>query len=115
MLDYGLETLLNLDQFEFTYESGHWYKIEAKLVWPSDKRPHGIKYNLTLHDKYNKRVLGMDNAHGIKLGKKFRGRGLVYDHIHKNKIDKGSPYEFENALRLLQDFFEKVNKVIASE
>ena len=54
----------------------------------------------------------MDNAHGIKLGKKFIGRLVVYDHLHKNKIDKGTPYEFKNAEKLLQDFFDHISKIL---
>jgi hypothetical protein len=111
-LDYGLENLLNLDEFEFTYETGHWYKIEAKLVEPTKERPHGIRYNLTFHDKYNKRIFGIDNSHGVNLGKRFSGRLITYDHLHKNKVDKGTPYEFENAEKLLQDFFENINKIL---
>ena len=103
-MDYGLEHLLNLDEFEFTYESGHWYKIEVMLVELTKERPHGIRYNLTFHDKHNQRIFGMDNAHGIKAGKKYSARLLSYDHFHKNKIDKGTPYVFESAEKLLQDF-----------
>jgi len=33
--------------------------------------PHGIRYSLTLHDKYGARVLGYDNAHAVKPPKKF--------------------------------------------
>lgn len=81
---------------------------------PSQFIPHGIRYNLTLHDKYNKRVFGMDNAHGIKPPKKgmYTGR-LVYDHIYRSSIDKGYPYHFVSAIQLIEDFFLKIDDVIA--
>ncbi len=28
--------------------------------------PHGIRYALTLHDRYGTRLLGFDNAHAVK-------------------------------------------------
>ena len=110
-MDYGLDYLLSLDGFEFTYENGYWYKIEVKVVQSTKERPHGIKYNLTLHDKYNKRIFGMDNSHGISARKKISGRVLVYDHMHKNKFDKGTIYKFQNAEKLLLDFFKYVDNV----
>lgn len=113
-MDYGLENLLNLDGLEFSYETGHWYKIEVQLIDPTPERPHGIRYNLTFHDKYNKRIFGFDNAHSIKPGKKFTARLVQYDHLHKNKADKGTPYEFESAEKLLQDFFDNINKIIGA-
>ncbi len=62
----GLESLLELDGEIFPMEKGYWTKIEAKMVQPNDKIPHGIKYSLTLHDRNNSRILGYDNAHGFK-------------------------------------------------
>lgn len=54
----------------------------------------------------------MDNAHLIKPGKKFTVKLVAYDHLHKSKVDKGTPYEFESAEKLLQDFFENINKIL---
>lgn len=51
--DQGLEVLLSLDGTEYTEENGYWYKIEAKRVSVTIERPHGISYNLTLHDNFN--------------------------------------------------------------
>ncbi|MCF6765187.1 hypothetical protein L3V82_05340 [Thiotrichales bacterium 19S3-7] len=55
--DVGIDTLLELNGEIFHDDSGYWYKIEAYLVEPTKERPHGIRYNLTLHNKYNKRIL----------------------------------------------------------
>ena len=80
----------------------------------SEHIPHGIRYCLTLHDRYGTRVLGYDNAHAVKLPKKFKfaGRRLSYDHRHRTSSDKGVPYLFESPQRLLEDFFAEVDRVI---
>ncbi|WP_213057346.1 hypothetical protein, partial [Escherichia coli] len=83
--DFGLDTLLSMHGYQHHMDNGYWWKIEAYQVSPSPFRPHGIRYNLTLHDRYNSRVFGMDNAHGIKPPKKgrFTGKLTVYDHVHR--------------------------------
>lgn len=111
-MDYGLETLLSLNGFEYTYENGYWYRIEVSLIDATTERPHGLRYNLTFHNKYNKRIFGMDNAHGIKSGKKFQGRLISYDHLHKSTVDKGTPYKFDSPEKLLQDFFKHIDKIL---
>jgi hypothetical protein len=112
--DVGLENLLALDGTEFTEENGYWYKIEATKIEPTKERPHGIRYNLTLHDNFNQRILGFDNAHAISLqrGNRYSGHIIKYDHIHKSIKDKGTPYKFESAEQLLKDFFTAVNSII---
>jgi predicted secreted protein len=78
---------------------------------PNDKVPHGIRYSLTLHDRNNVRVLGYDNAHGIKpKKKKFGAKKTEWDHRHeKNRVES---YEFENAAQLLVDFWNDVNRIM---
>ncbi len=63
---------------------------------------------------YGRRILGYDNAHLIKLPKKFKfaGQILPYDHRHRHVSDKGVPYEFKDAYQLLSDFFEEVDLVL---
>lgn len=68
--DYGLRTLLDMHGYQFTLDNGYWWKIEAWGIEKSRFRPHGIRYNLTLHNAYNHRVFGMDNAHAIEPPKK---------------------------------------------
>ena len=112
--DIGLETLLDLDGSILEQEGGYWMKIEARRVPVSAYLLHGIRYSLTLHDKYGTRVLGYDNAHAVKPPKKFKFAGLrmPYDHRHRTLSDKGVPYAFETAHRLLEDFFAEVDRVI---
>lgn len=112
--DAGLDALLDLNGQTFVEECGYWYKFEVRMVEPSDVVPHGIKYNLTLHDQYNRRVMGFDNAHAVqpKKGSRFRGRRVVYDHKHVDEKDKGTPYDFSSAAQLLEDFFDEANRIV---
>lgn len=112
--DSGLETLLDLDGGILEQEGGFWIKVEARRVEPSTNAPHGIRYSLTLHNEHGTRVMGYDNAHAVKPPKKFKfaGQRLPYDHKHGSSRDKGVPYMFESAQRLLEDFFAEVDRVI---
>ena len=113
--DAGLDNLLELNDTEYHEENGYWYKIEVSLVEPSAGIPHGIRYNLTLHDSKNRRVFGFDNAHAPKVKKakgqgKYKGRIVEYDHVHKSESDPGTPYKFKDAQTLMSDFLDEVTK-----
>lgn len=112
--DKAVETLLELHGHILDQGDGYWLKIEAWRVDPSTGIPHGIRYSLTLHGPYGKRILGFDNAHSVKPPKKFKyaGRILAYDHQHRHASDKGVPYEFTDAHQLLVDFFAEVDRVL---
>jgi len=100
-----LENLLILDGDIFPMDNGYWVKFEAKQIEPSEFIPHGIKYSLTLHDKFNQRVVGYDNAHGFRpRAGKHGAKKETWDHIHK-KLDV-HPYEFETAAQLIEDFWK---------
>ena len=117
-VDNGLEYLLDLDGEILVQENGYWIKIEARLLdEPTRECPHGIKYSLTLHDNSGERVLGFDNAHPIKTRKhgRYIARKIVYDHKHTNSSDKGTPYTFESAGQLLEDFFDEVDKMLSEK
>ena len=112
--DAGLDVLLDLHGTEYTEENGYWYRIAAWRVQPRPEIPHGIRYNLTLHNSYNLRIMGFDNAHAIKPRKrgKFKGRIISYDHQHKSTTDRGTPYAFSSAQQLLEDFFNEVTRIV---
>ena len=95
-------------------EDGYWWKIEAWRVAPTKERPHGIRYNLTLHNEFNTRIFGYDNAHAVKPPQKakFSGKKYEYDHMHKSAVDKDTPYEFSDCYTLLQDFFNGIDATI---
>lgn len=115
--DAALDFLLELDGTEYHEESGYWHKIEVSLVDPNPTIPHGIKYNLTLHDPNNRRILGFDNAHAAKVKKgkgsgKYKGRIVEYDHAHYSEKDRGTPYKFKDAETLIADFYTEMDKRI---
>jgi len=108
--DIGLETLLSLDGEIFPMDNGFWTKIEVKQVECSEKIPHGIRYSLTLHDKNNHRIFGIDNAHGFRpRRKRYSAKKITWDHQHKK--ENVLPYEFESAEVLLTDFWAEVDKL----
>lgn len=111
----GVETLLDLNGSVLDQERGYWIKLEAWRVEASQQIPHGIRYSLTLHEPYGRRILGYDNAHAAKPPKKLKhsGRIVAYDHVHRHSADKGVPYEFKNAEQLLTDFFAHVDSILA--
>ena len=110
--DLGLETLLQLDGEVFPMDNGFWVKFNIRITPENVHIPHGIRYSLTLHDKFNTRIIGYDNAHAIKPPKKkrFSGTRQIWDHKHQKT--KVHPYEFESAFQLLEDFWQDVNSII---
>lgn len=112
--DLGLGTLLDLNGYIADQGGGYWVKVDAWQVSPTPEIPHGIRYSLTLHEPYGKRILGYDNSHAVKPPKKFKyaGQRLTYDHKHRHVSDKGVPYEFTDAGQLMTDFFNEVDRVL---
>lgn len=113
--DHGIDTLLDLDGQIIDQCHGYWVRFEVQRVDVSSAVPHAIRYSLTLHAPYGKRLLGYDNAHAVKPPKKFKYAGrriLAYDHKHRHASDKGVPYEFQDAAQLLADFFADVDRVL---
>ena len=64
--DPGIENLLELHGQIIDQGEGYWIKIEAWRTDPTAKVPHGLRYSLTLHEPDGTRILGYDNAHGVK-------------------------------------------------
>jgi hypothetical protein len=112
--DETLVTLLNLDGEIFPMDNGYWTKFEVYRVNPEQHIPHGVRYSLTLHDRFNRRVPGFDNAHAIRSARKgFGARKITWDHKHKR--DTISPYEYESASQLLEDFWREVERIMGQE
>lgn len=110
--DPALDVLLDLNDENLEQDNGYWIRIEARLVKASNAIPHGLRYSLTLHNPYGKRVLGYDNAHAVKPPKKHAGRLSAFDHKHRHVADHGIPYRFTTAEQLLNDFFADVNRIL---
>lgn len=112
MKNKGLDNLLDLNDTIIGLEDDHWVKFSVWVIAKNKKRPHNIRYSLTLHDKSGVRLLGFDNAHEISYGKtnKFSPPKRQYDHWHSNPEDEGQPYSFIDAYTLLSDFWEQVDQ-----
>ena len=111
--DHTLENLLDLDGDIYVIDeaAGYWVKFAIRRVTPCPERPHGIEYSLTLHDSDNRRLVGFDNAHTAPSTKRSeRGVGRAYDHRHR--LGKVKPYSYENAAKLVADFWEAVDEVL---
>ncbi len=83
--DPGIENLLALDGQIVDQHHGYWVKIEARRVEPTAEIPHGIRYSLTLHEPYGKRILGYLNF-VVDNNTKF--------HSHSEFADRGVPIGF---------------------
>lgn len=110
--DYGLENLLALDGDTYViHEAGYWVKFEVKRVRASLEWPHGIRYSLTLHGPGNERLVGFDNAHAVRKTSGPGGKSkTAYDHRHGLKGIR--PYTYDNALKLIDDFWVAVDQVL---
>jgi len=111
--DFGLENLLALngDRY-FVDEKGEFEVIfKVKCVALKPETPHGLKYSLVLLNAKGERVVGFDNAHVARQGSgPGKKRSLQLDHKHiGNRV---TPYDFKDALTLLQDFWKEVDKRI---
>ena len=89
----------------------HWVKFSVKRVVPSPEKPHGLSYSLTLHDESGKRLVGFDNAHSVGVGKGF-GRKKKKRYDHKHRLRTVLPYEYQDAISLLTDFWTSVDEVL---
>lgn len=67
-------------------------KWTCRVVSVTAERPHGIRYSLTLHVLDNTRLIGFDNAHGVKplaSHPKHAGESFPYDYRHRHVLDEG--------------------------
>ena len=111
--DPSLTLLLDLDGTNIGVGTGFWIKVRAWVIEPDEARPHGIRYELTLHDAGNRRVLGFDNAHSVRRpGGRDVEQPRTFDHLHRGPKDAGKPYAYVSAGQLLEDFWEAVFKAL---
>lgn len=111
--DSSLSVLLDLDGTKVGVGTHYWVKISAWVVETDEARPHGIRYELTLHDAGNRRILGFDNAHAVKRpGGRFVEQPRAYDHRHRGPKDAGVPYSYVSAGKLVADFWQAVFKAL---
>ncbi len=92
--DKTLESLLDLDGIKMVIDDklGLWIKFEVSITSVST-RSNGVRYSLSLHDRYGLRILGFDNAHEIKYAaKRMVAPKRTFDHWHYDEYDEGRPY-----------------------
>jgi Family of unknown function (DUF6516) len=112
--DESLDRLLDLDGFLAEVGGGFWVKIVARRVPPDAARPHGVSYTLTLHDPGGRRVVGIDNAHVVRLTRGPAGRSsTARDHLHRGESVRG--YVYRNADTLMDDFWREVEAILKKE
>jgi hypothetical protein len=109
--DEDLDRLLDLDGFLAEVGGGFWVKIVVRRVPPDAHRPHGLTYSLTLHEPGGHRVLGIDNAHVVRLATGPAGRAAAsIDHLHRG--DSVHRYAYQDADPLISDFWREVEAVL---
>lgn len=93
---------------------GFWVTIVARRVPPDADHPHGVNDSLTLHDSGGQRVLGIDNAHLVRLTRGPPGRfSAVRDHLHRGESVRA--YSYRSADALLDDFWREVEAILKRE
>ncbi len=106
--DHTLDVLLELDGEVFVVDpaGGHWVKFVVTRVPASTEKPHGLDYSLTLHGPDGERLIGFDNAHAVA----HHHAGAPYDHRHRRRHVR--PYAYHDAVTLLRDFWDAVDRML---
>ena|SRR5579864_8865145 len=111
--DQTLAYLLELDGEEIVYDGGYVARFRARRVKVTPERPHGVSYSLTFHAADSRRLTGFDNAHGVPhRGARFVRGQTAFDHWHRDETDKGRPYRFKDAEKLIGDFFNEIGRIL---
>jgi hypothetical protein len=111
--DHTLEFLLAFHGRQHTYPRGYWTKFEIQRCPITKERPHGLSYSFTLHAPDGTRLIGFDNAHTVRpLGSRYKKRSVTTDHWHRTAKDPGRPYQFVDAEKLIDDFFDEVERIL---
>ena len=110
--DHGLDTLLDLHgQTFFVDEFGHWVKFVVRRTEVTAARPHGLRYSLTLHAPDGTRLVGFDNAHPVR-DRGRPGAGLRRESDHRHRLRVVRPYDYADAVTLLEDFWAEVDSIL---
>ena len=110
--DASLDTLLDLHLTILVVdEAGYWVKFSVVEVPPTPAQPHGLDYELTLHDPRSRRIAGFDNAHPAPRRSGPSGRRHE-SHDYKHRFRTVAAYDYRDAEALLIDFWALVDSVI---
>ena len=111
--DPALDTLLDLDGQVLVVDPDgrYWVRFVVRRVPPTESRPHGLNYSMTLHGPDDQRLVGFDNAHPARTRAGPGGKaGGAFDHRHRLKTVR--PYEYRDAAALLADFWAVVDQAL---
>jgi hypothetical protein len=103
--DHSLDALLELDGQVLVVDpvGKHWVKFNVQRVPVTPEKPHGLNYELSLHDANGERLVGFDNADPIRRSAGPAGRSRKeQDHKHRERFVR--PYDYHDAAALLADF-----------
>jgi hypothetical protein len=108
-----LETLLALDGSSYEFAEGYLIEIKVGRTDATEQRPHGISYTLVLRQKGRSPLIRFDNSHAVERpGGRYVRRSRTYDRWHRAESDRGRPYTFTTGLKLLEDFWREVKRVL---
>ena len=114
--DLSLAALLDLDGQVLVVdpEARHWVRFVVRRIQPTEAKPHGLDYSLTLHGPDGERLAGFDNAHPVK-GRSGPGGNTSAANDHKHRLKAMRPYEYRDAATLLGDFWNTVDAVLRAK
>lgn len=108
--------MLDLDGEEIVYDRGYVARFRVGRVAATRGKPHGISYALNFHAADGRRLMGYDNAHAVAHhGGRFVETPAAFDHWHRDASDKGWPYRFETAEKLIADFFDEIERILKGQ
>jgi hypothetical protein len=111
--DAELELLLSLDGASFEAANGYVVEFMARRTEKTSARPHGLTYALVFRPKDGEPLVRFDNAHAVaRSGGKFAKGPDAHDHWHRTANDRGRPYAFTTAAKLLEDFWREVKRAM---
>ena len=111
--DWELETLLSLDGSSYEFGQGYIIELKVEKTDKTEQRPHGISYALVLRQKGKAPLIRFDNSHAVERpGGQYVRKSRAFDHWHRSGRDRGRPYAFTTSLKLLDDFFREVKRVL---
>ena len=111
--DDDIEVLLALNGFSYEAAAGYVVEFKAERTEVTKQRPHGLSYALVFRPKGGEPYVRFDNAHAVgRPGGRFVKASDAFDHWHRSETDKGRPYKFTTAVKLLEDFWAEVKRVM---
>lgn len=109
--------ILDLDRQTIEVGNGYWVTMRVQQVKADANRPHGLSYALSLHSPTGRRLLGYDNAHlppSKTSGPARKSKQpATFDHVHRG--ESVAPYTFVSPVKLVEDFWEDVDRILAKE